>query len=111
MRGGKISREFQRVSLVSFRRAFLCGKDKETGRSFDHRKTWLVQRFKLLAEVFAIKTPAYAVMSNHYHLVLHVDKATSDEWSQDEVISRWKRLYRGPEIVQRFVLGELLSDA
>jgi REP element-mobilizing transposase RayT len=93
------------------RRAFLCGKDKETGRSFDHRKTWLVQRFKLLAEIFAIKIPACAVMSNHYHLVLHVDKATSDEWSQDEVISRWKRLYRGPEIVQRFVLGELLSDA
>jgi REP element-mobilizing transposase RayT len=93
------------------RRAFLCGKDKETGRSFDHRKTWLVQRFKLLAEVFAIHIPAYAVMSNHYHLVLHVDKATGDEWSQDEVIRRWNRLYRGPEIVQRFTLGELLSDA
>jgi REP element-mobilizing transposase RayT len=93
------------------RRAFLCGKDKETGRSFDHRKTWLVQRFKLLAEIFAIQIPAYAVMSNHYHLVLHVDKATSDEWSQEEVISRWKRLYRGPDIVQRFTLGEPLSDA
>jgi hypothetical protein len=93
------------------RRAFLCGKDKETGRSFDHRKTWLVQRFKLLAEIFAIQIPAYAVMSNHYQLVLHVDKATSDEWSQEEVISRWKRLYRGPDIVQRFTLGEPLSDA
>ena len=59
------------------RRAFLCGKDKESGRSFDHRKTWLVRRIKMLAEVFAIDIPAYAVMSNHYHLVLHVDKSRS----------------------------------
>ena len=50
-------------------------------------------------------------MSNHYHLVLHVNKATSDGWSEEEVISRWNRLYRGPDIVQRFTLGELLSDA
>ncbi len=92
------------------RRAFLFGKDKDTGRSFDHRKIWLVQRFKLLTEVFAIHIPAYAVMSNHYHLVLYVDKGTSDDWSQDEVISRWNRLYYGPDIVQRFTLGELLSD-
>jgi REP element-mobilizing transposase RayT len=93
------------------RRAFLCGNDKESGRSFDHRKTWLVQRFKLLAEVFAIDIPAYAVMSNHYHLVLHVDKGRSEAWSREEVIERWHRLYRGPELVQRFTLGELLSEA
>lgn len=93
------------------RRAFLCGKDKETGRSFDHRKTWLVQRFKLLAEIFAIDIPAYAVMSNHYHLVLHVHKARSEQWSREEVITRWNRLYRGPKLVQRFTLGGMLSDA
>jgi hypothetical protein len=46
------------------------GKD-EKGRSFDHRKTWLVERIKFLAGVFAIDIAAYAVMSNHYHLVLH----------------------------------------
>jgi hypothetical protein len=49
-------------------------------------------------------------MSNHYHLVLHVDKARSDGWSMEEVINRWLKLYRGPEIVQRFVLGESLAD-
>lgn len=93
------------------RRAFLCGQDKQSGRSFDHRKTWLVTRFKKLSEVFAIDIPAYAVMSNHYHLVLHVDKARSEGWSREEVIVRWKRLYEGPELVQRFAQGEALSDA
>jgi REP element-mobilizing transposase RayT len=93
------------------RRAFLCGKDKESGRSFEHRKTWLVQRFKLLTDVFAIDIPAYAVMSNHYHLVLHVDKERSERWSQEEVVERWLRLYRGPKLVRRFALGELLSEA
>ena len=92
------------------RRAFLCGKDKETGRSFDHRKTWLVQRIQLLGNVFAINIAAYAVMSNHYHLVLHVDTCRSEEWSHEEVINRWNRLYRGPELVKRFTLGETLSE-
>ena len=28
-------------------------------------------------------------MSNHYHLVLHVDQHRSRQWSDDEVIDRW----------------------
>ena len=64
----------------------------------------------MLAEAFAIDIPAYAVMSNHYHLVLHVDKGRSEEWSQEEVIARWNRLYHGPKLVQRFTLGEILSE-
>jgi REP element-mobilizing transposase RayT len=63
-----------------------------------------------LGDTFAINIPAHAVMSNHYHLVLHIDKARSDSWSMEEVINRWLKLYRGPEIIQRFVLGEALAD-
>jgi hypothetical protein len=50
------------------RRAFLMGTDAK-GCSFDHRKTWLVERIKFLAGVFAIDIAAYAVMSNHYHFM------------------------------------------
>jgi hypothetical protein len=39
------------------RRAFLMGKDAK-GHSFDHRKTWLLERVKFLSEIFAItRTP------------------------------------------------------
>ncbi len=55
------------------RRAFLCGDDRYSGKNFDHRKSWLVNRLALLDEVFAIDIAAYAVMSNHFHVVLHVD--------------------------------------
>ena len=91
------------------RRSFFFGID-EKGRDLNYRKPWFLKRLKLLGEVFAIDIPAYAVMSNHYHLVLHVDKERSENWSMEEVVSRWLRLYRGPELVQRFVLGESLSD-
>ena len=46
------------------RRAFLCGEDRYTGQSFEHRKDWVQQRLGLLAECFAVAIHAYAVMSN-----------------------------------------------
>ncbi|ATC96744.1 hypothetical protein PTUN_b0339 [Pseudoalteromonas tunicata] len=39
--------------------------------------------------MFAIDIAAYAVMSNHYHLVLRVDRSRALNWSKDEVIERW----------------------
>ena len=54
------------------RRAFLCGKDPVSGKSFEHRKQRILERLKLLTEVFAIDLCAYALMSNHYHLVLRL---------------------------------------
>ena len=75
------------------RRAFLCGDDRYSGRNFDHRKEWLVERLKFLAGIFAIDICAYAVMSNHFHLVLHVDRARAESWSDDEVIKRYRQLF------------------
>lgn len=89
------------------RRAWLCGEDSYTGRNFDHRKPWLLERMKLLAEVFAVRVAAYAVMSNHYHVVLYLDLEQGRSWSRDEVIGRWRRLFRGDPLVQSHLRGEL----
>ncbi|WP_043739223.1 transposase [Thioalkalivibrio nitratireducens] len=85
------------------RRAFLCGEDAVTGRNYEHRRGWIVERLEQLAGVFAIDVAAYAVMSNHAHLVLRVDAERAQAWSQDEVLRRWTRLYVGPELVQHYV--------
>ena len=56
------------------RRAFLCGKDPLTGRSYEHRRHRVEHDLLRLASIFFIDVAAFAVLSNHYHLVLHVDR-------------------------------------
>ena len=75
------------------RRAFLCGQDTVTGRNFDHRKRWVVDRLAILTAHFAIDICAYAVMSNHIHLVLHIDTKRAASWTDDEVITRVAALF------------------
>jgi len=93
------------------RRAFLCGEDGYTGHSFEHRRDWFIERLARLTEVFTIEVCAYAVMSNHCHLVVNIDVDKAKELTVDEVIDRWCRLYRGPEVVQRYRAGRSLTNA
>ena len=93
------------------RRAFLCGEDHETGNNYEHRRDWVVERLALMSEAFSITLCSYAVMSNHYHLVIYLDIQTPKTWSIDEVLTRWCVLFKGPEVVQRYRAGGSLSDA
>ncbi|MEW7992298.1 MAG: transposase [Candidatus Thiodiazotropha sp.] len=93
------------------RRAFLCGVDSHSGKSFEHRRQWIVDRMKQLAEIFAIDICAYAVMSNHYHVILHIDAENAAGWSEQVVIERWERLFSLPVLVQRYRAMEALSKA
>ncbi|GAL06686.1 mobile element protein [Photobacterium aphoticum] len=77
------------------RRTFLCGKDPLTGQCYEHRRGWVEQRLLFLAKVFAIDICAYAVMSNHTHVVLHVDAEQAQCWSLEEVITRWHQVCKG----------------
>ncbi|MDR0780048.1 MAG: hypothetical protein LBF16_05055, partial [Pseudomonadales bacterium] len=61
--------------------------------------------------IFAINIAAYAVMSNHYHLVLHVDKPRADNWTDNEICHRWGTLYRGPALLQRYLADETLTGS
>lgn len=85
------------------RRAFLCGDDDATGENYDHRKQWIVSRLRFLSYVYAIDICAYTVLSNHYHVVLHVDQARAEGWSREEVTERWMQLYSGHTLVNRWL--------
>ncbi len=91
------------------RRSFLCGDDPYTQRNYDHRRQWLVDRIKHLSSIFSINIAAYAIMSNHYHLVLQVDKVTADVLTMDEVIERWYRLYSGHPIVDDYLANRNMN--
>jgi putative transposase len=93
------------------RRAFLCGEDKFTGRSYEHRREWIVEKLKQLEEVFSISICAYAVMHNHTHTVLKIDRESALKWSDDEVIARWMVLYKPSSIVSRHLDGLRLTKA
>ena len=74
------------------RKAFLFGED-EMGNNFDHRRQWVVDRIDFLVKSFAIEVSAYAVMSNHYHLVLYVNYEQSLTWDAKEVVQRWWKIF------------------
>ena len=75
------------------RRAFLCGEDETTGQSFNHRKAWLEARMLALCDIFSVEIYAYAVMSNHYHIVLYLDPKAPEQWTDEQVAERWLKVY------------------
>jgi len=93
------------------RKAFLCGIDINTGESYEHRRQWVEDKLLELGDIFALDICAYAIMSNHYHVVLHINKAQAVNWSDDEVIHKWLQLYKGDVLSQRYLQGAILSNA
>ena len=75
------------------RRAFLCGEDAISGKSYDHRKQWIRERLEFLASIFGIDLLTYTVMSNHLHLVLRSRPDVVAAWSNQEVVARYWRLH------------------
>jgi len=92
------------------RRAFLCGDDALTGRSFEHRRDWIEERLLELAQIFAIEVCGYSVMASHNHLVLHVDQSLAESWTTQEVVERWHGLFGGTVLSERFLRQEALPD-
>lgn len=93
------------------RRAFLCGTDHVSGQCYEHRRGWLEDKLLSLPDIFAIDIAAYAIMSNHYHVVLFIDDKRAKSWSDTEVIERWHILFKGNLFSQRFLKGEKLDNA
>jgi len=100
---------YYHVTTRCVRRAYLCGVDHYSGQSYEHRRQWVVDRVRLLSSLFAIDVCAYAVMSNHYHLVLKICPEQFSNLSDDEIIDRWCALFKGPLLIQRYREGEALQ--
>jgi REP element-mobilizing transposase RayT len=83
---------FYHVFTRCVRRAWLCGRDPVTGRSYDHRRQWIEDRILALAECFTVEIYGYAVMSNHYHIALYIDPKGPNALSDAEVARRWVTL-------------------
>lgn len=87
------------------RRAWLWGYDEYAKRDYSHRKAWVLERLSVLSRTFAIDICAYAVMSNHYHLVVHINRFAAKRWSDEDVAQRWGALFGVPLPVERWLSG------
>ena len=85
------------------RRAFLCGVDKLTGRSFEHRRQQIQDDMLRLASVFFIDVAAFCVMSNHYHLLLHVRRDDALSASAMDIVRRAHQVVAGNEITNKYL--------
>jgi hypothetical protein len=74
------------------RRCFLMGDDALSGKNFDHRKTWIEEWLRQFAALFGIDLICYAIMSNHFHLILRSRPDVVATWDNREVARRWLML-------------------
>ena len=93
------------------RRTFLCGYDSQTNTNYEHRRQWIVDRIQLLSSLFSINLCSYAIMSNHYHLVVHIDAEQTSKWCDYEVAQRWTAIYQGPLLIQQWLSGAVMNEA
>lgn len=93
------------------RRAYLCGFDRHSQTDYEHRRQWLEDKLHSTAETFAIKLCAYAVMSNHYHVVLHLRPDISNSWSKRDVVDRWHSIFKGTYLSQCYAAKKPLLPA
>ncbi len=82
------------VHVVSrvVRRCFLLGDDPLTGKNYDHRKLWIEKLLQHHAMFFGIDLLCFALMSNHFHLVLRSQPEFVTTWNNREVARRWLML-------------------
>lgn len=92
------------------RKILLCGYDHDTKTDYSYRREWIENRILKLASAFCIHLGGYAIMSNHYHVVLRVDFEQSLDLSDEEVISRWHSIFAPSPMIARYLRREPLTD-
>jgi len=80
-----------------------------SGFNFEHRRQWIVDRIKLMCSVFAVDLCAYAIMNNHYHIVVRINTARVEEWTDEEVARRWMQIFSGPLLMHQYLANTDLT--
>ena len=75
------------------RRSFLCGFDKYAQKCFEHRKDWIKDRIIFLSKIFSVEILAYAIMDNHFHLVITLFIEALKDLTDEEILQRWNLLF------------------
>jgi len=91
------------------RRTFLFGV--VDNKDFGHRRDAIVARLAELTQLFCIDISAYAIMSNHYHLVVRIQKQRALDLSVENVITRWRALFSLPFLAKRYAENDVMSEA
>jgi len=78
------------------RRSFLCGEDPLTNKSYQHRRAWVERKIMTLSQIYCIDICAYAIMSNHYHLVVHINRAKAQNYRITTLLSVGSKSTRCP---------------
>ena len=103
------SREICAVHCVQrcVRRSYLAGVDLASGKNYEYRREWIRARIEKLASVFGVDVLAYAVLSNHLHVVLRTRPDVVAAWSDKQVALRWLQIFPGKRIDEQ--LGDPTS--
>jgi REP element-mobilizing transposase RayT len=88
----------------------LCGEDKFTRKNYEYRRNWVEDKLIFITDIFAIDMCAYAIMSNHHHLVYVLMTKQASEWSIQEMLERWHKLFKETIATQQFLRGEKLIE-
>ncbi|MDX1928369.1 MAG: hypothetical protein SFV81_17710, partial [Pirellulaceae bacterium] len=111
-----VSRWYHSISRC-VRQAHLMAGGQDSNSA--DRKGWIERRLKELAEIFAVSVGGFAVMDNHLHVLLRLDSHIAEQWTAEEVVDRWFRLFppRGtdrkplPPDKLKALVAERLKDA
>ena len=92
---------FYHLTSRCVRRAWLLGEDPDTGTNYNHRKELFLNHLKHLTRFYPVDVMGYAMMSNHFHLVVRYDPKASLEWDDEEIARRWCAAFNGLPLNKR----------
>ena len=86
------------ITARCVRRSFLQGFDDYSGKDYSHRKIWIPDKINSLLKAFAIDVGSYAIMDNHYHLILRNRPDLLKNLTHQQVASRWLVIHPNKEM-------------